>query len=422
MRLGKTVALAAMAALLSAAHAQGQRPVSPRTERTERTEQPQAVMADDARASNPLRTVDVVQGGTTTLRPEDDLSSAGQLVSFRVVRGACSIAATTGQPQVESSITAELSSGRGGRGIDRRTLEPARGPSTLVIAASKAAEPGRYTRLQGADAEGAWSLLPICIRVVEAPAEPRRTGTAPRGGGGEPAPAPPPIVGGDCPEDYFTAGEIAAAQATRFRLPIPDPIPKIIPEPGVIHMDGDRDPGAGKLDCDPYQTGHLCYDNHEGTDFSLSGHVVTMSGGVQVVAAADGVVQNLADGHPDLCTWAPPDRIVCLKPNDPWNFDETAANYVAICHADGTRSRYYHLQNGSVEVEVGQRVACGDLLGTVGSSGHSSAPHLHFDLSKQDSSKQRWVWIDPYAPQDEDSWWTDQYGGTVGSLPGHLCQ
>lgn len=372
----------------------------------------EAVVTRDGPERNPLQTLDVVQGATTTLRPDGDFGA------FRVVRAACSIASTAGEPQVETTITAELASSHG---VDRRTLEPTIGPSTLVIAASEAAEPGRYARLQGADAEGHWNLLPICIRVIEAPTEARRAGTTPRTRTPEPEPEPEPIAGGSCPEDYFTASEIAAAQPTRFRFPVPEPIPKLVPEPAVIHMDHEPGAGASKIDCVPYQQGHLCYDGHDGTDFSLSGHVVTMSGGVQVVAAADGVVRNLADGNPDLCTWVPPDEIKCLKPNDPWNFDETDPNYVELCHADGTRSSYYHLQKDSVQVEVGQSVACGELLGKVGSSGHSSGPHLHFAVSKREASGS-WAWVDPYDPQDEASLWTHQYGGIVGSLPGPQCQ
>jgi hypothetical protein len=39
-----------------------------------------------------------------------------------------------------------------------------------------------------------------------------------------------------------------------------------------------------------------------------------------------------------------------------------------------------HLQNGSIQVEEGQKVSAGDLLGRVGHSGNSTAPHLHFQM------------------------------------------
>jgi murein DD-endopeptidase MepM/ murein hydrolase activator NlpD len=41
---------------------------------------------------------------------------------------------------------------------------------------------------------------------------------------------------------------------------------------------------------------------------------------------------------------------------------------------------FAHLAPGSLAVEVGQQVRVGDVLGRVGHSGNSTAPHLHFQL------------------------------------------
>ena len=56
------------------------------------------------------------------------------------------------------------------------------------------------------------------------------------------------------------------------------------------------------------------------------------------------------------------------------------ANYVAVRHANGLYSRYYHLQHGGVAVSVGQRVVAGQVIGYSGNTGFSGAPHLHFDV------------------------------------------
>lgn len=54
-------------------------------------------------------------------------------------------------------------------------------------------------------------------------------------------------------------------------------------------------------------------------------------------------------------------------------------NAVFIKHADNLYSQYCHLQ--SICVNVGDTVARGQTIGTVGSSGESTDPHLHFSLS-----------------------------------------
>jgi murein DD-endopeptidase MepM/ murein hydrolase activator NlpD len=56
-----------------------------------------------------------------------------------------------------------------------------------------------------------------------------------------------------------------------------------------------------------------------------------------------------------------------------------AGNY-AIVATGGTYALYAHLAPGSVAVTGGQRVRAGEVLGRVGHSGNSTAPHLHFQL------------------------------------------
>jgi murein DD-endopeptidase MepM/ murein hydrolase activator NlpD len=53
--------------------------------------------------------------------------------------------------------------------------------------------------------------------------------------------------------------------------------------------------------------------------------------------------------------------------------------YVEITHADKVITRYCH-QQIQPRVTVGQRVAAGDIIGVVGTTGHSSGPHLHFEV------------------------------------------
>ncbi len=55
-------------------------------------------------------------------------------------------------------------------------------------------------------------------------------------------------------------------------------------------------------------------------------------------------------------------------------------NFIVIKHADGLTSSYGHCN--TTLVRVGQRVLAGDVIGTVGNTGHSTGPHLHFEIRR----------------------------------------
>ena len=54
-----------------------------------------------------------------------------------------------------------------------------------------------------------------------------------------------------------------------------------------------------------------------------------------------------------------------------------AGNHVLIESNDGPVVAMCHLQRGSVQVQLGQRVREGDVLGRCGNSGNSTEPHVH---------------------------------------------
>lgn len=58
----------------------------------------------------------------------------------------------------------------------------------------------------------------------------------------------------------------------------------------------------------------------------------------------------------------------------------TYGNLVRIRHPDGYETRYAHLSQ--VDVKVGDHVEVGAEIGEVGSTGHSTGPHLHFEIRK----------------------------------------
>lgn len=59
-------------------------------------------------------------------------------------------------------------------------------------------------------------------------------------------------------------------------------------------------------------------------------------------------------------------------------YSSSAGYYVEIDHGDGFVTQYMHLSK--YIVTVGQEVKAGELIGYVGNTGVSSAPHLHFGM------------------------------------------
>jgi murein DD-endopeptidase MepM/ murein hydrolase activator NlpD len=52
-------------------------------------------------------------------------------------------------------------------------------------------------------------------------------------------------------------------------------------------------------------------------------------------------------------------------------------NMVEVDHGNGFATRYAHLS--AIDVEVGQTVRIGQIVGKTGSTGRSTGPHLHYE-------------------------------------------
>jgi hypothetical protein len=170
------------------------------------------------------------------------------------------------------------------------------------------------------------------------------------------------------------------------------------------YFDHDPSPAWGDFTC-----GTLAYDGHDGTDFALPSQA-DMAEGVSVLAAAAGTVKGLRDGVADFVPYVP---------------GQECGNGVLIDHGGGWETQYCHLRQGSVQVQVGQRLDQGAPLGLVGQSGMAEFPHLHLSVRKNG------VEIDPFTPmaretctaagtsaQRDDLWGPEipyQPGGIIGA-------
>ncbi|MGR6964977.1 M23 family metallopeptidase [Geodermatophilus sp. URMC 61] len=94
--------------------------------------------------------------------------------------------------------------------------------------------------------------------------------------------------------------------------------------------------------------------------------------GAEVLSAIDGEVVAVRDGQPEETPMLDPIHV--LHPED------FGGNSVAVRTASGVYAYYAHLQPGSIQVRVGDRVRTGQPLGALGNSGNSTQPHLHFEL------------------------------------------
>jgi len=65
-------------------------------------------------------------------------------------------------------------------------------------------------------------------------------------------------------------------------------------------------------------------------------------------------------------------------PNDATN----PGNMVRIDHGNGFQTRYLHLAYGTVNVNVGDKVTRGQVIGFMGNTGNSFGAHLHFEVLK----------------------------------------
>ncbi|MCM1989088.1 M23 family metallopeptidase [Oceanirhabdus seepicola] len=102
--------------------------------------------------------------------------------------------------------------------------------------------------------------------------------------------------------------------------------------------------------------------------------------GEEVYAIADGVVVQVYEEMKE-CTFG-------MSPEEEKKIEDIhgywpviTGNIVAIKHEGGEYSQYDHLVYHSVNLNVGDKVKQGQVIGRVGNTGMSGGPHLHFELT-----------------------------------------
>ncbi|HEV7731880.1 MAG TPA: peptidoglycan DD-metalloendopeptidase family protein [Candidatus Binatia bacterium] len=99
--------------------------------------------------------------------------------------------------------------------------------------------------------------------------------------------------------------------------------------------------------------------------------------GKEALAVADARVASVINDLPEQTPGKFPEAI---------SLAQADGNSVVLDLGEGRFALYAHLQPGSVRVRAGDRVKRGQVLGLVGNSGNSVAPHLHFHVMDSASS------------------------------------
>lgn len=166
----------------------------------------------------------------------------------------------------------------------------------------------------------------------------------------------------------------------------------------------DHDETGGHRD---HTCGTLSYDGHKGTDFALP-TINAMDAGVDVLAAASGVVLGTRDGMID--------KVIATEDIPKLN-GKDCGNGVSIDHGDGWVSQYCHMKQGSVAVSQGDQIARGQVLGQIGLSGRTQFPHLHISIREGNRV------VDPFAPdrlgvcgESDHTLWEDDLRYVGGGL------
>lgn len=142
-----------------------------------------------------------------------------------------------------------------------------------------------------------------------------------------------------------TLGRVATLQTAMLAIPFANPLPSVT---RISSGFGGRS--------DPFNGGRAF---HSGLDFKAGT-------GAPIIATAPGIV-TIAEWHGGY------------------------GRMVEIDHGYGLKTRYAHLS--SIDVVEGQKVAFGDKVGGLGSTGRSTGPHLHYEVWYDGQARNPWNYL-----------------------------
>jgi hypothetical protein len=93
--------------------------------------------------------------------------------------------------------------------------------------------------------------------------------------------------------------------------------------------------------------------------------------GADIHAVADGRVVAVVDGLPEQVPGTNPSGLP---------LEQYGGNHIVQVMNDGNYALYAHLKTGSINVRVGDHLSSGQVIASLGNTGNTDAPHLHFHV------------------------------------------
>lgn len=139
-----------------------------------------------------------------------------------------------------------------------------------------------------------------------------------------------------------------------------------------------------------HKCGDLTYDEHRGTDIRMPFREPLYKDGVNILAAADGVVEAVFNADAEFY----------LPSSLTNNFEDTkhfegCGMGVMLDHGRGWKTLYCHLMPKSVALKEKDVVKQGQQIALMGETGSTTFPHLHFEIMHWGKP------VDPFQPTNK---------------------